>query len=70
MMCLSHTNQTSYKGSVNRMVAELAEFFVSTVYILGIVVVGSLVISVAMATIQRVIFSIVDAFTKHEDNER
>lgn len=50
------------------MVAQLAEFFVSTIYILGIVVVGSLVISVAMATISRVIGSIVEVFI-HKDDE-
>lgn len=51
------------------MVTQLAEFFVSTVYILGIVVVGSLVISVAMATIQRIIRSVVDAFIKPDEDD-
>ncbi len=51
------------------MVTQLAEFFVSTIYILGIVVVGSLVISVAMATISRIIGSIVEVFVKREDSD-
>lgn len=51
------------------MVAQLAEWFVSIIYILGIVVVGSLVISVTMATIQRIIGSLVDVFIKPDEGD-
>jgi hypothetical protein len=49
------------------MVAQLAMYFVSIIYILGIVVVGSLVVSVCMATISRVLTNIVDALHKDDD---
>jgi hypothetical protein len=44
------------------MVAELAMYFVSTIYLLGIVVVCSFIISIVMATISRIITSIVEVF--------
>ena len=49
------------------MVAQLAMYFVSVIYILGIVVVCSLIFNIAMATISRVITSIAAAFHKDDD---
>ena len=51
------------------MVAQLAEYFVSIVYILGIVVVGALILNIALATIRTILTSIIEALTK-DDNER
>ncbi len=51
------------------MMEQLATWLISLVYILGIVVVGSLVISVTMATIQRIIASIIDAFIPHDKSD-
>ncbi len=49
------------------MVAQLAELFVSSIYILGLVVVGSLIINLALATVGRIIGTIVDAIAGKPD---
>ncbi len=49
------------------MVAQLAEYFLSVIYILGIVVVGSLILNIALATIRTIINSIIEALIKDND---
>lgn len=43
------------------MVAELAELLVTFIYILGLVMVGCIIVNIALATITRIIASIVEA---------
>ena len=50
------------------MVAELAELFVSFIYILGLVMLGCIIINIAMATITRIIASIVEALAGDKDD--
>jgi hypothetical protein len=49
------------------MVAQLAEYFISVIYILGIVLVGSLILNIALATIRTIITSIIEALSKDSD---